>query len=166
MLMSKIVIVGNGNFGVDAIKALLSDLFQTMRLDRNNDGSISRGEWFGAISGLVPSLFNIGEVTEEVKDLTNDEFKEVIRWAGEHFPDYTGVNNDVEDLVRQTLIVVSEMIKWVNKLAAVRRNRNELPGSVSPALEEVVVPSPVVSKVIPSAIPSPSASSVKTTSSS
>ena len=127
------VIVGNGNFGIEEIKNLLQDLFQTMRLDRNNDGTISKGEWFGAISGLVPSLFNIGDVAAEVKDLTKDEFDEIIRWAGKNFPDYTGVDNDVEDLVRQTILVVAEMIKWVNLLAAVRHNRNETPGAASPA---------------------------------
>ena len=158
------VIVGNGNFGTEEIKNLLQDLFQSMRLDRNNDGKISKGEWFGAISGLVPSLFNIGDVTEEVKDLTQAEFDEIIRWVGKNFPDYTGVGNDVEDLVRQTLLVIAEMIKWVQLLATVRRNRNELPaGEVVVAIEAPAAPvAPVDSvKVIDAAAQKVRAGAVK-----
>lgn len=108
----KVALVG-AVFGVDAIKDLLTQVMQAAQLDRNKDGNISRTEWIAALSSLAPSLFQADEVVEELKDLTQQELIELTQHIEAHFPDYTNVRNEVEDLVRQVFATLVELQKLI-----------------------------------------------------
>lgn len=102
-----------GVFGTEAVKDLISQVMQAAKLDRNNDGKISRTEWIAALSSLAPSLFQADEVVAELKDLTEQELIEITAFVEAHFPDYTNVRQEVEDLIRQVFATLVEIQKLI-----------------------------------------------------
>lgn len=111
------------NIGIETLKGLLSALLSASKLDANQDGNVSRGEVFAAISGFAPQLFLVPELTAEVRDLDEDEINQLIRFVGKNFPDYTNIKNDVEDFIRQVILILAEVQKAIQLFAIIRRNR-------------------------------------------
>lgn len=128
-------------FGTEAIKRFLTRLLDLAKLDRNNDGNISTDEWGQAVFGLLPELLNIKEINLEVRDLTTTEVAELTKFLSANFPDYAGLDNAKEAVIRAGLNLIGNLtndtyallwaIKDLNKekaaLSAEAINTNALP---------------------------------------
>lgn len=92
--------------GIEALKSFVSEVMNKLRLDKNKDGKVSKSEWISGILDLIPSFFNFDDVSAEARDLTTEEVKQIIDHVGKFFPDYAGVSNEVEALVREIVALV------------------------------------------------------------
>ncbi len=102
-----------GNIGIEHLKTAISSIFSNMRLDRDGDGKISRSELINALLGLLPTFFDYEDISEEVRDLDQTEIKELIDYVGKNFPDYAGVPDEVEAIIRQMIKMIGEVYMTV-----------------------------------------------------
>lgn len=110
--------------GVSHIETLITSLFQNLRLDRNHDGKISKSEWISGVMGLLPSLFDYEDLSAEVRDLTKSEIKGLIAYVGKNFPDYDGVAQEKEDLVRELVALIAQVYQVILSVKRVQDANN------------------------------------------
>ena len=91
-----------GAYGTEAIKAVLSKIFQNLKLDKNNDGSISNAELVEAAFNVLPSFLN-SQLLSEATDIDKPELAELLDWAGKHFPELAAFPDAVENVVSRVL---------------------------------------------------------------
>ena len=89
--------------GIEAVKSFLSSALDAARLDRDGDGEISNSEWGQAVLSLLPQLLNARQLAAEVRDLTPEESFELLTFAKNNFPNYPGLNDRIEAVVKSSL---------------------------------------------------------------
>lgn len=95
------------HLGIENLKAFLVRLIKASDLDKNRDGKVSRLEQFQAIAGLLPSLlFNGKDSIAEARDLDKNEIVELFATVSEYLPDYPGLDNRKEDVIKAALNLV------------------------------------------------------------
>ncbi len=101
--MSVLAFTGKpGAYGTEAIKAVLSKVFQNLKLDKNGDGSISNAELVEAAFNVLPSFLN-SQLLSEATDIDKPELAELLDWAGKHFPELAAFPDAVENVVSRVL---------------------------------------------------------------
>jgi len=86
--------------GVDSIKNFLKAVFERLRMDRDGDGKISKTEFVNAALQLLPEFFFHPNLLPELRDLTKAEISEIFAWVGEFFPDYEGLKDEIEVVIK------------------------------------------------------------------
>lgn len=130
--------------GTEGIKRLLTQVFQNLKLDRNNDGQVSGAEWFAAAMSLLPEVISSGFIAE-ARDLTKDELSDIFYWVHDHFPENAPFMPEIEKVVAKFARVggaVSELWKAVEDLRTARNTPPEVPAETS-AVGEKNKPAPV-----------------------
>jgi hypothetical protein len=127
-------------FGTAAIQRFMSRILDLAKLDRNQDGNISTDEWGQAVFGLLPELLNIKELTNEVRDLDTKEVADLLGFASDNFPDYAGLQDEKEEVIRKAFNLLSNLtndtydLLWAIKAMNAAKN-------VDPVIvDEVVLP--------------------------
>lgn len=107
--------------GIDNLKLFVVRAVQATDLDKNRDGNISPAEIAIALSGLAGSVFSISSIIKEARDLQPDEIAELLETVKAYLPDYVGVDDKIENLVRAILAFLAAMtVSFVAVLDAVR----------------------------------------------
>ena len=103
-----------GAYGTEAIKAVLSKIFQNLKLDRNSDGDISNAELVQAAFEVLPSFLN-SQLLNEATDIDKPELAELLDWSGKHFPELAAFPDAVESVVSRVLALGEASVQlWVS----------------------------------------------------
>ncbi len=91
--------------GTNAIRSFLVAIFQNLKVDANNDGTVSTAEWTAVAFSVLPQFLNIN-LLKEAKDLTRPEARELVEWAKIQFPELSQLDEKVEGVVVATLDLI------------------------------------------------------------
>lgn len=105
--------------GIENLKRAITSVFLNLKLDKDGDGKISRSEWVSGLLNLIPTLFNYEDLAIEARDLDKNEIKELIDHVGKSFPDYAGIPNEVEALIREIVALISQIYTVVRAFGTI-----------------------------------------------
>ena len=112
---------GAGEFGVDQLKATLTSVFENVKLDRDGDGKVVAAEFTTALFNVVfPALAGFKGITNEVRDLTELEFIDLLKWVEANFPLQAQLSDEVELLTAKTVQLIRAGVEWFDAFQALR----------------------------------------------